>query len=34
MLSTVMGQKEIDKLTQGLLNAFKALKPKIDNLNK
>jgi glutamate-1-semialdehyde 2,1-aminomutase len=32
MLSTVMTQKEIDKLTEGLLNAFKALKPKIDNL--
>ncbi len=34
MLSTVMGQNEIDKLTQGLFNALKALKPKIDNLNK
>ncbi len=34
MLSTVIGQNEIDKLTQGLFNAFKTLKPKIDNLNK
>jgi glutamate-1-semialdehyde 2,1-aminomutase len=32
MLSTVMTQKEIDKLTEGLLNAFKALKPKIEEL--
>ncbi|MCK5730212.1 MAG: aminotransferase class III-fold pyridoxal phosphate-dependent enzyme, partial [Draconibacterium sp.] len=32
MLSTVMKQNEIDKLTQGLFNAFKALKPKIDKL--
>ena len=32
MLSTVMGQNEIDKLTQGLFNAFKALKPKIELL--
>jgi glutamate-1-semialdehyde 2,1-aminomutase len=33
MLSTVTGQKEIDKLTEGLLRAFKALKPKLEKLN-
>jgi len=32
MLSTVMGQKEIDRLTDGLHKAFKALKPKIENI--
>ena len=32
MLSTVMTQKEIDMLTEGLHRAFKALKPKIDKL--
>lgn len=32
MLSTVMTQKEIDRLTEGLHNAFKTLKPKIDKL--
>ncbi len=34
MLSTVMGTKEIDRLTEGLLRAFRALKPKIDELKK
>ncbi len=34
MLSTVITQKEIDKLTEGLQRAFIALKPKIDKLNK
>ena len=34
MLSTVMTQKEIDKLTEGLHRTFKALKPKIEKLNK
>ncbi|QIA07495.1 aspartate aminotransferase family protein [Draconibacterium halophilum] len=34
MLSTVMTQKEIDQLTEGLYRAFKALKPKIEKLNK
>ncbi|MEN8118151.1 MAG: aspartate aminotransferase family protein [Bacteroidota bacterium] len=34
MLSTVMGQKEIDRLTEGLMNALKALKPKIEKLQK
>lgn len=34
MFSTVLSQKEIDKLTEGLLKAFKALKPKIMNLQK
>lgn len=34
MLSTVMTQLEIDRLTQGLLNAFSALKPKIEKLQK
>ena len=33
MLSTVMTQKEIDKLTEGLHRAFRALKPKINKLN-
>lgn len=33
MFSTVMTQKEIDRLTQGLYNAFTHLKPKIDALN-
>ena len=33
MLSTVMTQKEIDRLAEGLFHAFKALKPKIDKLN-
>jgi len=32
MLSTVMGQHEIDVLTEGIHKAFKALKPKIDKL--
>jgi len=32
MLSTVMTQKEIDRLTDGLHRAFKALKPKIEKL--
>lgn len=34
MFSTVLTQKEIDKLSNGLLHAFNALKPKIDNLQK
>lgn len=34
MFSTVMTQKEIDRLTQGLFNGFKLLKPKIDALQK
>jgi len=33
MLSTVIGQKEIDRLTEGFGHAFKVLKPKIDKLN-
>jgi len=33
MLSTVIGQKEIDRLSEGFENAFKVLKPKIDKLN-
>ncbi len=33
MLSTVIGQKEIDRLSEGFERAFKALKPKIDKLN-
>ncbi|WP_167605417.1 aspartate aminotransferase family protein [Maribellus sediminis] len=32
MLSTVMTQNEIDKLTEGLQRAFRALKPKIGKL--
>mgnify|MGYP000250603726 CR=1 FL=1 len=32
MLSTVMTQTEIDKLTEGLHRAFKTFKPKIDRL--
>ncbi len=34
MMSTVMTQKEIDKLTEGLFRAFKALKPKLEDLQK
>ncbi len=34
MLSTVMGQKEIDRFTEGVLRAFKALKHKIENLHR
>ena len=34
MLSTVMKQKEIDKLTESLQNAFKFFKAKIEKLNK
>lgn len=33
MLSTVMKEKEIDRLTEGLHRAFVAFKPKIDKLN-
>ena len=32
MFSTVMGQAETDNLTEGILRAFKALKPKIEKL--
>jgi len=34
MFSTVLTQKEIDRLSEGLLRAFKALKPKIDELRR
>jgi len=34
MFSTAMTQKEIDKLTEGLFRAFKALKPKLEELQK
>jgi glutamate-1-semialdehyde 2,1-aminomutase len=34
MFSTVMTQNEIDKLTDGLFRAFKALKPKLEELQK
>lgn len=34
MFSTVLMQKEIDRLSEGLLHAFKALKPKIEELQK
>lgn len=34
MFSTVITQKETDKLSEGLLRAFTALKPKIENLQK
>ena len=34
MLSTVMTQIEIDKLTEGLQRTFKACKPKIDKVSK
>ncbi len=34
MLSTVMSQKEIDQLTEGLQRAFVAFKPKIEKYNK
>lgn len=32
MFSTVLSQKEIDRLSEGLLRAFKTLKPKIEHL--
>jgi len=34
MFSTVLTQKETDKLSEGLLHAFRELKPKIENLQK
>jgi glutamate-1-semialdehyde 2,1-aminomutase len=34
MFSTALTQKEIDRLSEGLLRAFKAMKPKIENLQK
>jgi glutamate-1-semialdehyde 2,1-aminomutase len=34
MFSTVLTQKETDRLSEGLLRAFKALKPKIENLQQ
>jgi len=34
MFSTVMTQREIDRLSNGLLNAFREIKPKIDLLQK
>ena len=34
MFSTVTTQNEIDKLTDGLFRAFKALKPKLEELQK
>ena len=34
MFSTVMTQKETDRLSEGLLRAFRALKPKIENLQQ
>jgi len=34
MFSTVLSQKEIDKLSDALLRAFKTLKPKIEDLQK
>ena len=33
MFSTVTGQKEVDRLAEGMLNAFKALKPEIEKLH-
>lgn len=34
MFSTVMTQKEVDILSNGMLNAFKIFKPKLDKLQK
>jgi glutamate-1-semialdehyde 2,1-aminomutase len=34
MLSTVMTQTEIDRLTEGLYNAFKTFRPEIENLKQ
>ena len=34
MFSTVMTQKEVDSLSNGLLNAFREMKPEIDKLQK
>ena len=33
MFSTVTGQKEVDRLAEGMLNAFKTLKPEIEKLH-
>jgi glutamate-1-semialdehyde 2,1-aminomutase len=30
MFSTVMTQKEVDKLSEGMLNVFRHIKPKLD----
>jgi glutamate-1-semialdehyde 2,1-aminomutase len=34
MFSTALTQKETDRLSEGLLRAFKALKPKIESVQK
>ncbi len=34
MFSTALTQKETDRLSEGLLRAFNALKPKIENLQQ
>ncbi|HBE41068.1 MAG TPA: aspartate aminotransferase family protein, partial [Bacteroidales bacterium] len=34
MFSTVLTQKEVDRLSEGLLRAFNALKPKIEKLHQ
>lgn len=34
MFSTVMTQKEVDKLSEGMLNVFRHIKPKLDGVTK
>jgi len=34
MFSTVMTQKEVDKLSEGMLNVFRHIKPKLDAVIK
>ena len=34
MLSTAITASEVDKLSEGMLKAFRKLKPNIDNLHK
>ena len=33
MFATTLTQKEVDRLSEGLLNGFRKFKPKLDNLN-
>jgi glutamate-1-semialdehyde 2,1-aminomutase len=34
MLSTAISQKEVDRLSEGLLNGFRLIKPRLEKLNK
>ena len=33
MFATTLTQKEVDRLSDGLLNGFRLIKPKLDQLN-